>query len=140
MTLNTYPFHEGLVSFPPHNFFNSKHFLGCLLQFWFIEATLYLVVVKVHNFISYRLSVINFFNFENLFSPSRGISFLEDSFVFGYSDSVPHGELGFLMLERTIITVQIPPDFGFVLFLTGFVWSKTNRRVRGVVVVFDKSV
>ena len=84
-----YPFHltYNLSPFLFDCFSNSKFFLICFLQFFFVKFSSNLFSFKIINNICPRNSTFNFFNQKNFWA-TWFVTFYESIFVFWYSNNI----------------------------------------------------
>ena len=72
------------ISFFLYYFFNSKLFLICFLQFFFIKSCSNFYSIKVFYYICPRLSIFNLFNHKDFFKSIQSVTFCKIIFIFIY--------------------------------------------------------
>ena len=81
-TIVSFPFNIQSIAFSLYYFFNSKLFLICFLQLFFIEHSSTFFALTITNNICPRYNVFNLFNHKKLFMPIRNIYFCKNVFIF----------------------------------------------------------
>ena len=84
----SFPFNIWFITFCLDYFFNSKLFLICFLQFFFVQSSTNSFSVKVINNIFPRKGLLNFFNHKIFFWPIFSVNVCRNIFIFLYSNNV----------------------------------------------------
>ena len=86
----SFPFNISFIGISLDYFFNSKLFLICFLQFFFVKRSnnLFPVKITIAKNICPRHSVFNFFNHTNFFWSIWSVIFCKNIFIFWYYNNI----------------------------------------------------
>ena len=100
-------------------YFNSKLFLICFLQFFFVNF----LSIKIVNNISPWHSIFNFFNHKSFFKPICRVTFCKNIFIFWYSNNTTNFKFR-IFSWFSLIESMYALDFtstGFILIVLWYV-------------------
>ena len=109
------------MTFFHYYFFNSKLFLTCFLQFFFIKRSNNFFSFKICNNIFHDTVLFNFFNYKNFFRPVWNIAFCKNVFIFWYSNNINNFKFRILIINF-FTSVNVYAWFYISIFILIVLW------------------